>query len=245
MLLLLFSPSVFALSFTISQSLSNSCPSSRWCYPTISSSVVSCLQSFPASGSLPISWLFASDGQNIGASTSTSVLPMNIKSWFPLGLTSLISLQSKGLSRVFSNITVQKYQFFGTQPSLLSNSHIYTWLLKKHSFDRWTFVSKVMCLLFNTLSRFLIAFLWRSKLKVSFNFMTAVTICSDFGAQENKLGIYIVKYGSSKFSQNYLDCWQWNRTFHYIERNSHVFYLKPMARKIWSKNVVSSFAMQC
>ena len=96
---------------------SNSCPSSRWCHPTISSSVVpfpSCLQSFPASGSFPMSQLFTSGGQSIGVSASTSVLPMNIQDWFPLGWTGWISLQSKGLSRVFSNTTVQKHQFFST-----------------------------------------------------------------------------------------------------------------------------------
>ena len=101
--------------------------------PTISSSVVpfsSCLQSFPTSGSFLMSWLFASGGQSIGVSTSASVLPMNIQDWFPLGLTGLISLQSKGLSGVFSNTTVQKHQFFGGQPSLWSNSHIHTWLLE-------------------------------------------------------------------------------------------------------------------
>ena len=100
---------------------SNSCPSSRWRHPTISSSVVpfsSCLQSFPASGSLPMSHFFTSGGQSIGASASASVLPMNIRDWFPLGLTGLISLQSKGLSRVFSNTTVQMHQFFGAQLSL-------------------------------------------------------------------------------------------------------------------------------
>ena len=100
---------------------SNSCPLSRWCHPTISSSVVpffSCLQSSPASGSFPVSLLFASGGQRIGASASASVLPMNIQDWFPLGWTGWISLQSKGLSRVFSNTTVQKHQFFGTQLSL-------------------------------------------------------------------------------------------------------------------------------
>ena len=91
----------------------------------------SCLQSFPASGSFPMSQLIASGGQSIGASASTPVLPMNIQDWFPLGLAYLISLQSKGLSRVFSNTTVQKHQFFDTQPSLWSNSHIYTWLLEK------------------------------------------------------------------------------------------------------------------
>ena len=96
---------------------SNSCPFSRRCHPTISSSVVpfsSCLQSFLASGSFPMSQSFASGGQSIGASASASVLPMNIQDWFPLGLTGLISLQSKRLSRVFSNTTVQKRQFFST-----------------------------------------------------------------------------------------------------------------------------------
>ena len=117
---------------TNSWSLSNLCPSSRWCHSTISSSVVpfsSCLQSFPASGSV-LSQLFASGGQSIGASASTSVLPMNIQDWFPLGLTGLI-LQSKRLSRVFSNTTVQKNQFYGAQLFLGSNSHIHTWLLEK------------------------------------------------------------------------------------------------------------------
>ena len=99
---------------------SNSCPSSQWCHPTISSSVIhfSCLQSCSASGSFPMSQFFASGGQSIRASTSASVLPMNIQEWFISGLTGLISLQSKGLSRVFSNTTVQKCQFFGAQLSL-------------------------------------------------------------------------------------------------------------------------------
>ena len=100
---------------------SNSCPLSWWCHPTISSSVVpssSRLQSFPESGSFQMSQLFASDGQSTGASASTSVLPMNIQNWFPLGWTGWISLQSKGLSRVFSNTMVQKHQFFSTQLSL-------------------------------------------------------------------------------------------------------------------------------
>ena len=99
----------------------NSCPLSRWCHPTISSSVVpfsSCSQSFPASGFFQISQLFTSGGLSIGVSASTSVLPMTIQAWFPLGLKGWISLQSKGLSRVFSNITVQNHQFFGTQLSL-------------------------------------------------------------------------------------------------------------------------------
>ena len=113
---------------------SNSCPLSQWCHPTISSSAVpfsSCLQSFPASGSFATSQFFALDSQIIGPSVSVSVLPMNIQDWFPLGLTCLISLLSKGISRIFSNTTVQKHQFFGTELSLWSNSHIYTWLLEK------------------------------------------------------------------------------------------------------------------
>ena len=111
----------------------NSCPLSRWCHPTISSSVVPfsfCLQSFPASGSFQKSQLFASGAQIIGASASTPVLPVNIQDWFPLGWTGLI-FQSKGLSRVFSNTTVQKHQFFRAQLSLWSNSHIHTWPQEK------------------------------------------------------------------------------------------------------------------
>ena len=116
---------------------SNSCPLSQWCHPTISSSFVpfsSCLQSLPASGSFPVSQLFASGNQSIGASASASVLPMNIQGWFPLGLTGLISLQSKGLSRVFSNTTVWSISsalspLYGpTLTSLLD-----CW--KNHSFD--------------------------------------------------------------------------------------------------------------
>ena len=112
----------------------NPCPLSWWCHPTISSSVVpfsSCPQYFPASGSFLISHLFTSGGQSIGTSASISVLPMNIEDWFPLGWTGWISLQSKGLSRVFSNSTVQKHQFFTAQLSLQSNSHIHTWLLER------------------------------------------------------------------------------------------------------------------
>ena len=100
---------------------SNSCPLSQWWHPTISSSVVpfsSCYQSFPASGSFPVSQFFAIGGQSIGASVSAWVLPMNIQDWFPLGLTGLISMRSKGLSSLFSKITVQKHQFFSTQLSL-------------------------------------------------------------------------------------------------------------------------------
>ena len=107
----------------------NSCPLSQWCHPTISSSIIpfsSHFQSFPVSGSFHMSQLFTSGGQSIGVSASTSVLPMNTKDWFDLGWTDWISLQSKGLSSVFSNTTVQKHQFFGIQLSLYSNSHIHT-----------------------------------------------------------------------------------------------------------------------
>ena len=113
---------------------SNTCSLSQWCHPTISSSVIpfsSCLQSFLALGSFPVSQLFASGGQSIGVSASVSVPPMNIQGWFPLGWTGLISLLSKGLPKVFSNTTVQKHQFFGAQLSLRYNSHTHTWLLEK------------------------------------------------------------------------------------------------------------------
>ena len=113
---------------------SNSFPLSRWCHPTISSSVIpfsSCSQSFPASGAFQMSQLFSSGGQTIGVSASASVLSMNIQDWFPLGWTGWIYLQSKRLSRVLSNTTVQKHQFFSTQPSSQSNPHIHTWPLEK------------------------------------------------------------------------------------------------------------------
>ena len=143
---------------------SNSCPLIQWCYLTISSSAVLfsfCCQFFLASGSFPMSqkrwpkyWSFS----------LASVLPMNIQDWFPLGLTGLISLPYKGLSRVCFSTTVQKHQFFGSQTSLWFNSHIHTWLLAKTiALPIWTIVSKVMFLFFNMLFRFVIAFLPRSK----------------------------------------------------------------------------------
>ena len=113
---------------------SNSRPSSRWCHPAISSSVVpfsSCLQSLPVSESFPMSQLFAWGGQNTGVSALASFLPKNTQDWSPLEWTGWITLQSKGLSRVFSNTTVQKHQFFGAQPSSQSNSHIHTWPQEK------------------------------------------------------------------------------------------------------------------
>ena len=113
---------------------SNSCPLSQWCHPAISSSVVtfsSCPQSLPASGSFPMTQIFVWGGQNTGVSALVSFLPKNTQDWSPLEWTGWISLQSKGLSRVFSNTTVQKYQFFSAQLSSQSNSHIHTWPLEK------------------------------------------------------------------------------------------------------------------
>ena len=136
--------------------------SHQWCHPTISSPVVpfSCLQSFQESRSFPMSHFFTSGGQSTGVSAST--LPMNIQDWFPLGWTGWISVQSKGLSRVFSNTTVQKHQLFSAQLSLYSYSHPYITTGKTIALTRRTFVGRVMSLLFNMLSRF-ITFLPRSK----------------------------------------------------------------------------------
>ena len=146
---------------------SNSCPLSQYAHSTVSSSVVpfsSHLQSYPRSGSFPMSQLFAWAGQSIGVSVSASVLPMNIQDWFPLEWTGWISLLSKGLSRVFSSTAVQKHQSFNAQPSLWSSFHIHTWLLERNiALTIWTFVGKVMSLLFNALSRLVIAFLSKSK----------------------------------------------------------------------------------
>ena len=134
----------------------NSCPLSQWCHPTFSSSVIpfsSCLQSFPASGSFQMSQFFASGGHSIGVSASASVLQMNIQDWFPLGWTGWISLQSKGLSRVFSNTTgskasvLQHSAFF-----IVQLSHPYMTTGKTIALTRWTFVGKVMSVLFNMLS---------------------------------------------------------------------------------------------
>ena len=117
---------------------SNSCPLCQWCHPTISFSVAplfSCLQLFSASGSFLMSQLLTSSGQSIRTSASAFVLPVNIQGWFPLELTDLISLQSKGLSRIFSSTTVWKHKFFGAQPCLWSDSHICTWLLESISYN--------------------------------------------------------------------------------------------------------------
>ena len=145
----------------------NSCSLSQRCHPTISSSVVSFSrhQSFPASGSFQMNQLFAWGGHSIGVSASTSVLPMNTQDWSPLGWTGWTSLESKGLSRVFSNTTVQKHQFFSVQLSSQSNFHIHPYMTtgKTIALTRWTFVDKVMSLLLNMLSRLVITFLPRSK----------------------------------------------------------------------------------
>ena len=135
---------------------SSSCSLSWWCYPTISTSSVLfslCLQSFPASGSFTLSQLFASGGQNIGVSALASVLPVNIQGWFPLELTCLISLQSKGFSRVFSSITVGKHQFFCAQPSLWFNFHVCPRLLEKQQLSldkalsaKWCICFLILCL---------------------------------------------------------------------------------------------------
>ena len=120
----------------------NPCPLSQWCHPTISSPVIpfsSCPQSFQASGSFQMSQLFASGGQSIGVSASASVLPMNIQDWFPLGWTCWISLQSKGLSRVFPNTTVQKHQFFGTAFFTVQLSHLYMTTGKTKALTRWQY----------------------------------------------------------------------------------------------------------
>ena len=182
-------PDFPVLHYLLELAQSNVCPLSQWCYLTISSSVTpfsSCPQSFPASRSFLISQLFLSGGQSIGVSASASILPMNIQGWFPLGLTGLISLQFKGLSRVFSS-TICEHKFFGTQTFLWSSSHFHAWLLGKNiALTIWTFVSKVMSLLFNLLSRFVIASLPRSKCLLISRLLSNFTIYSDFGAQEKK-----------------------------------------------------------
>ena len=145
---------------------SNSCPSSRWCHPTISSCVIpfsSCPQSFPASGSFPMSWLFPSGGQSIGASASASILPINVQGWFPLGwlvgsLCSPRESQESSPTPLFKSISSLVLSFFRVQLS-----HPYMTTEKTIALTRWTFVGKVMPLLFNMLSRLVRAFLPKSK----------------------------------------------------------------------------------
>ena len=144
----------------------NSCGSSRCCHPTISSCVIPfsfCSQSLQASGSFPMSQLFAWGGWSIWVSASASVLPMNTQDWSPLGWTGWISLQSKGFARVLSNNTFQKHQFFCSAFFIVQLSHPYMTTGKPVALTRWTFVGKVISLVFNKLSRFVITFLPRSK----------------------------------------------------------------------------------
>ena len=162
------------------------------CFPTVPFS--SYLQPFPASGSFQMSHFLASGGQSTGASASASVFPMNIHDWFSLGWTGWISLQSKGLSRVFSTTThsskasvLQFSAFFVVQLS-----HPYMSTRKTIALTRWTFVGKVTSLLFNMLSRLVIAFLLRSKLEVKFSFMAAVIVCSDLEPPENKMSLFLL-----------------------------------------------------
>ena len=166
----------------------NSCPLQQWCHPTISSSIVpfsSDFQSFPASGFFLMSQFFTSGGQSIKASALALVLPVNIQGWFPLGLTSLISLLSKGLSRVLSSTTILKHQVFDAQLSLrltLTSVHDY-W--KDHSFDYADLCRQSNVSAFQYAVE--VCHRFPSKEQVSFNFMAAVTIHSDFGVQEYKI----------------------------------------------------------
>ena len=167
---------------------SNSCPSSQWCQPTVSYSVIpfsSCLQSFPESGSFQMCQFLASGGQSIGVSASASVLPVNVQDWFPLGLTDLISLQSKGLPRVFSNHSSKASILWCSAFLRVQLSHPYMTTGKTVALTRRTFVGKIISLLFNILSRLVIAVLPRSKcLLISWLQSPSAVI---FVAQKNKL----------------------------------------------------------
>ena len=177
-----------SLSITNPRVYSNSRPLSRWCHPTISSSVVACssrLQSFSASGSFPMSQFFTLGCQSIGVSASASDIPMNIQDWSPLGRTGWISLQSKGLSKSLLQHHSSKASILQCSTFFIVQlSHPYMTTVKTIALTRRTFVGKVMPLLFNMLSRLVITFLPRS---VSFSFMAAITIHSDFGAPKNKV----------------------------------------------------------
>ena len=195
-------------------------PLSPWYHPTISSCVSpfsSCPQSFPASGSFPVSQLFTSGGQSFGA--SAPVLPMNSQGRFLLRLTGLISLLSKGLSRVFSNTTVWNHQFFGTQPSLWSSSHIIHGYWKNH-----TFGYRDLCWQSNVSAFQYAAYIFHSfpsKEQASFNFLAAVTVHSDFGAQENKsVAIPVVSLSICHEVRDWMplssffECWVSSQLFH-------------------------------
>ena len=171
----------------------------------------SCPQSFPAPGSFQMSQFFTSGGQSIGVSASASVLPTNTQDWCPLGWTGWISLQSKTLSRVFTNITIQKHHFFCAHLSLsnphmtFSHPHMTTW--KNIAWTRQTFGGKVMSLLFNMLSRLVITFFFpKSK---CLNFMAAVTICSDFGAPP-KWSLSLFPLFAHLFAMKWWDWMPWS-----------------------------------
>ena len=172
---------------------SNSCPLSQRCYLIISSSanpLSFCLQIFPTSGSFPMSQLLASGGQSIRASASSTVLPMNIQGWFPVGVTGFDILAVQGTLKSLLQHHNSKAPILWLSAFFrVQLSHLYMTTRKTIALTIRTFVCKVMSLLFNTVTRFFIAFLPRSK-QASFNFMAAVTICSDFGAQENKICHY-------------------------------------------------------
>jgi len=191
---------------------------SWWCHLTISTSVVpfsSCLQSFPASGSFPMSQLFTSGGQNIGVSASTSVLPMNIQGWSPLGWTGWISLQAKGLSSLqhhSSKVSILQLSAF----FIVQLSHPYTTTGKTIDLTRQNFVDKVLSLLFNMLSMLVITFLPSIK---CLNFMAAITISSDFGAHKNKVRhcfpIYLpMKWWDWMPWSSFSECWALSQLFH-------------------------------
>ena len=170
---------------------SNSCPLNQGCYLTSRPLPPSSPSAFNLSqhhGLFPMSRLFTSGGQSIGASASATVLPMNIQSWFPLGLIVFISLQSKGLSGVFSRTTITKHQFFSIQLFFsVQLSHPYTSTGKTRALTIMTFVGKVMSLLFNTVSLLVRAVLPRGR---RLHFIAAATVCSDCGAPENSLSLF-------------------------------------------------------
>ena len=194
---------------------SNSCPLSQLCRPTISSSFVpfsSCLQSFPASGSFLVSWLFASGGQSIGA--SAPVLPMSIQGWFPLGLASLISLQSKGLKSLLQHHSSKASFFQRSAFFMVQLSHPY---VTTRRMTTWTFVRCVISLLFDMLSRFVIAFLPRSKHLL---ILWLQSICSDFVAQENEIQqfplfpyLFAIKWWDQMPWSSIFECWVLSQLF--------------------------------
>ena len=205
---------------------SNSCPSSQWGHSTISSSAISfssCPQSFPESGSFPMNWLFASSGQRTRASASASVLLMNIQGWFPLGLTGLISLKFKELSRVFSNTIIQD----NSKASILRHSafcvaplsHPYMATGKTIALTKWTFVGKVTPLFFNMLSRFIIAFLPRSKfLLISLMPSPSAVVLEPKKRKSNTVStfphLFATKWWHWMPWSSFIECWVLSQFFH-------------------------------